>query len=90
MDDDYKVNKATKAPDGLHGSEAREWWRQARTHDLLLFCERYGHTVTDITPYQFRVNGCIDFYVTNGAWHDLQSGKRGDYHTVEDLKRLLK
>lgn len=81
MSDRYK-------PSGLHGSEAKEYWRNIRTEDLLTACKERNTTYEKLTPYQYRV-GQLDFYPTNGNWHNIITNKRGDFHTIKDIYRLL-
>lgn len=74
---------------GLHGGEAKDWWRGARTEDIEALAHEYGFTVRKLTPYQIRVEGKVDFYVTNGRVHILPINKRRDYHTYEDVWRIF-
>lgn len=82
MDNRYK-------PSGLHGSEAKEYWRKIRTEDLMKACEERNVEVEQKTEFQYRVGGKIDFYPTNGNWHLLEGNKRGDFHTIGDIFKLL-
>lgn len=76
-------------PANLYGSEAKEHWRKIRTEDLATVAEKLGITMDKKTPYQYRLVGYMDFYPTNGAWHDTITGRRGDFHTIHDIYRLL-
>lgn len=76
-------------PSGLHGSEAKEHWRVIRTEDLMAACAERQVEVKQLTEYQYRAGGAIDFYPTNGNWHLLKDGSRGDFHTINDIYKLL-
>lgn len=81
------VNKYSAS--GTHGSEAKQWWRDQRTHDIKALCGEYGMECRQLTPYQIRVAGKVDFYVTNGRAHLLPSNKRIDYHTADDVRQIF-
>lgn len=74
---------------GLHGGEAKDWWRGNRTQNLIDLCDELGVPYRKLTEYQIRVGNAVDFYVTNGRVHDLKSNKRFDYHTYDDAKRII-
>lgn len=81
------VNKFSAS--GQHGSEAKQWWRDQRTHDIKALCQEYGMNCRPLTPYQIRVADKIDFYVTNGRAHILSTNKRIYYHTADDVRQLF-
>lgn len=72
-----------------HGTEAKQWWRANRKEDLFTLCDERGIDYQELTPYQIRVAGKIDFYPTNGRAHILSKNKRVGYHTAHDVRRLL-
>lgn len=41
--------------------------------------------VEEITPYQFRIDGFLDIYPTNQKFHNIETGKRGFYHTIAQI-----
>lgn len=47
-----------------------------------------GYTVDRLTPFQFRINGRLDIYPTNARFHDIKTGKRGDFWG-DDLEKFL-
>lgn len=77
------------APSGLYGSEAKEYWRKIRTEDLFKACEERGLEVRKLTEYQYRVADTVDFYPTNGNWHNIKTKLRGDFHTIYDIYKIL-
>lgn len=36
-----------------------------------------GLEVDELSVYHFRVEGCFDFWLPHGKWHDLKTGERG-------------
>lgn len=38
-----------------------------------------GFKIHRFSDYQFRINGRIDIYPTNGKWHDVVTNKRGSF-----------
>lgn len=40
---------------------------------------RSGFTVEPLTPYQFRIDGALDFYPIHRRYHVLATGRRGTY-----------
>ncbi len=74
---------------GLHGTEARRWWRDNRTDDIKRLAREFGYECRELTPYQLRIAGVVDFYPTNGRVHFLRTNKRMDYHTADDVFRIF-
>jgi len=51
------------------------------------FCASNGFKLDALNEgYQLRIEDSFDFYPTNGRWHFLPTGERGDWHTEADLK----
>lgn len=84
---DYLVDNRTYSD--KHDKSAKLFWKNIRTVDIKTFCDEHGFTFEPKTEYQFRVNGVIDLYPTNGKWHFLPTNKRGDYHTIKQLENTL-
>lgn len=40
-----------------------------------------GYTVRKLTEFQYRVNDLYDLYPIHRRWHELKTGKRGNYTT---------
>jgi hypothetical protein len=78
-----------RSASGLHGTEARQWWRNNRSEDIERLAREFGYECKKLTPYQLRVGGAIDFYPTNGRAHILATNKRIDFHTADDVFKLL-
>lgn len=54
--------------------------------------ERQGHSVRQLSPYQFRINERIDLFPTRQRYHDLKTQRRGSYggeSPLEVVARLL-
>lgn len=66
-------------------SEHRKAQKERRAERLpgrqgeILALPEHGFTVTELTPYQFRVNGQIDLYPIHRRYHDVKKNKRGNY-----------
>jgi hypothetical protein len=73
----------------LHGGDAKEWWRSGRGKDIKTVADQLQMTCRQITPYQIRVADQVDFYPTNGRVHLLKQNKRIDFHTYNDVLRIL-
>lgn len=39
----------------------------------------YDVTIQKITEWQYRINGTLDLYPVNRRYHNIKTGKRGDY-----------
>ena len=66
--------------DGMRqtNKEARQSQNDKRTAHLMeLLKEGWG--VMALTPYQFRVQGRLDVYTTWAKWHDIKTGRRGEF-----------
>lgn len=81
------IHRGSKS--NLHGTEARQWWRNGRSEDIERLAREFGYEVKQLTPYQLRVAGKVDFYPTNGRAHLLKQNKRIDFHTADDVFRIL-
>lgn len=63
-----------------HGRDHSFAQRRRRNRELKKMQVIYSnHSVVEITPYQFRIDGAIDLYPTGKKWHNLQTGERGIY-----------
>lgn len=47
-----------------------------------------GYEVKKLTAYQFRVNGVLDLYPIHKRWHNIKTGKRGNYKTALEIVKL--
>jgi len=74
---------------GLHGTEARSWWRGNRTDDIKDLCKDMEWEFKQLTPYQYRIERVVDVYPTNGRVHVLKTNRRMGYHTAGDLHRIV-
>jgi hypothetical protein len=81
------VDKTTTSK--LHGSPAKEFWREERTKAIENTCEHFGLTLRYITPYQIQVDGRLDLFPTNGRYHFLPADRRGAFHTDSDLYGII-
>lgn len=71
----------------MSSAAARERWRHKRTQYVLNFCTIHEFKLERLNEgYQLRIEGVMDVYPTNGRWHFLPTGERGDWHTENDLK----
>lgn len=69
---------------------ARERWRNKRTAMVEHFCRANNFKLERLNQgYQLRIEDSFDFYPTNGKWHFLPTGERGDWHTELDLKLVI-
>lgn len=76
--------------DVRHAQRARRIKRLPVRTRHILELERDGYIITPMTPYQFRVNGCLDLYPTHNRWHDLRSNTRGGAaDLIEFVRRRL-
>ncbi len=82
-------NITRRSASGLHGTEAKSWWRGNRTEDIKELCADMGWEFRQLTPYQYRIERLVDVYPTNGRVHILKLNKRKDYHTAGDLRRIV-
>lgn len=74
----------------MSSSAARENWRTKRTAMIERFCASNGFKLDALNSgYQLRIEDSFDFYPTNGRWHFLPTGERGDWHTELDLKLVM-
>lgn len=53
--------------------------RTVKRIEKILKLRNFGKKVTELTPYQFRINGIIDLYPVHGRFHNIKTGKRGFY-----------
>jgi hypothetical protein len=44
--------------------------------------ERLGFEIRRLTPFQYRINECLDIYPSNKRYHDLKTGQRGDIRGI--------
>ena len=68
------------------------YYRAIRTKDLEEMLKITGFEYKWYTPYQLRIwteDWAIDFYPTNGKYHNLASGKYKNYNTKEDLRKII-
>lgn len=74
----------------MSSAAARERWRANRTRFVREFCTTYGFKLESLNHgYQLRIEDVLDVYPTNGKWHWLLTGERGDWDSVDDLKGEL-
>lgn len=74
----------------MSSPEARERWRGKRTQQVKQFCDKHDMTFNPMNNgYQLRVENLVDFYPTNGRYCILQSGERGDFETINDMKTIM-
>ena len=55
--------------------------RSENTPDIVGLA-RLGYDVRMITEYHFRIDGRLDLFPTRGRWHNLKTGKRGNYQSA--------
>jgi hypothetical protein len=69
------------------------WRYQALAENTLLvkqFCKKYGFTLEPLNSgYQLRIEQVLDIYPVRQKYHYLPSGKRGDWDSINDIKRIL-
>jgi hypothetical protein len=82
-------NVKRNSASGLHGAEAKEWWRGNRTADIKELCATMDWEFKQMTPYQYRIERVVDVYPTNGRVHVIKRNWRGNYHTAGDLHRIV-
>lgn len=69
--------------------ERRKVRRHANALDIVQM-RQHGFTVEKLTDYQYRINGVLDLYPTNGRFHHITENKRGRYGDALAIsKRLL-
>lgn len=51
--------------------------------ELATLHNEHGIEYTELTPYQIRIENTLDIYPVKRKWHNIRSGKRGEY------KRLI-
>lgn len=69
---------------------ARERWRNKRTDIVTKFCADNNFRLEFLNQgYQLRIEDCFDVYPTNGRWHWLPTGERGEWDTEKDLRLTM-
>ncbi len=63
-----------------HNKQMGEMREKRRTNfeDVFNDLIRRGHTLKQMSLYQFRVDDVLDIYPSNKRWHDIKSNRRGD------------
>jgi hypothetical protein len=65
----------------MSSSQARAEWRERRTEIVAKFCSENGLKIEWLNDnYQLRIDGVLDIYPTNGRYHIIKTGERGDWH----------
>jgi len=65
--------------------------RLPKRTDEILALRGKGYDVRQLSDYQFRVDGALDFYPIHRRYHHITTGKRGDYkNPLSTAIRLLK
>lgn len=57
--------------------------RRAEDVKIIDKLETQGYAVRIPAPYQYRIEGTLDVFVTTRRWHDLKTGKRGAYGELD-------
>lgn len=70
-------------------AERRALRRRALTKDLNYFAEKAGWDVVEMTEYQLRIEGRVDYYPTSGKVFDLRSKKWHQTRNVRDLETFV-
>lgn len=75
--------------------DVKEAWREYREEQVvrrqerlprrtaqLLTLRNEGFEIEQKSPYQFRVNGVLDVWLTHNRYHDIKANKRGGFPDV--------
>ena len=75
----------------MASSQARSEWRERRTKIIMDYAKKYDlHVVPLNDGYQLRIDNIIDIYPTNGRYHVIFTGERGDWHlSTGDLRKII-
>lgn len=68
----------------------REWRnekREAGAADIKTL-SALGYDVRVISEFCFRIDGKLDLFPTRGRFHNIRSGKRGNYDSASDIAFL--
>lgn len=68
---------------------AKAKWRETRTGYIKTFIDDIGYSIHWFSPYHCRVDNMLDLWPTNGRYQILDKGGYGDWHTLEDLYKIL-
>jgi hypothetical protein len=52
--------------------------RKAEIYSL----RKLGFYIEEKTPFQFRINDCVDLYPVHNLYHDIKTGNRGSYRSA--------
>lgn len=47
-----------------------------------------GYEVKKLTDYQYRINGIFDLYPIHKRFHNIKTGKRGNYKSVIEILKI--
>ena len=77
-----------------HNQEMREM-REKRRFNFEEIWEQLikrGHTIKQMSLYQFRVDDVLDIYPSNKRWHDIKNNRRGDlrvsFHNIANYVEM--
>lgn len=68
---------------------ARAQWRATRTQYIKNFIDETGYALHWFSPYHCRIENMFDLWPTNGRYHLLDKDTYGDWHTEQDLYKIL-
>jgi len=57
--------------------------RRAQFHETIIELRNAGFEVVEITPFQYRINECLDIYPQNKRYHDIIKNERGDIRGIK-------
>lgn len=74
----------------MSSSATRQYNLQRGTEKVVKFCKRAEFTLVSLNNgYQLRVENLVDFYPVNGRYCILQTGERGMWESINDLRDIM-
>lgn len=57
--------------------------RRSQFREIITDLTNAGFEIKEITPFQFRINDCLDIYPQNKRYHDIVKNERGDIRGIK-------
>lgn len=74
----------------MSGKATRQYNLQRGTDKVERFCKRAEFQIVPLNNgYQLRVENLVDFYPVNNRYCILQSGERGEWQSMNDIRDIM-